>query len=579
MTRVRILSRALPFLLLCGAVPPARAAQQVAVPPPRQQTPARDVTPATQKGTAVIRGRVVAADTGRPLRRARVTLSAPDLGPEGRRATSTNPDGVYEIKELRAARYRVSVTRGGYLPLDYGQRRPGEQGRPVEVGDGEVVEKIDFALPRTASIAGRVTDETGDPIKGVSVYVMRMLFFEGSRRLVPVVSSSITTDDLGEFRINRVPPGSYAVMASTKETWTVTQNGVETVYGYMPTYFPGVGRGTEARRINLTVGQQVGGIDFSLIPGRTAKVSGVAIDSQGRPFTRVSLSDEVRGMNFASFRGGPEVTVSPDGGFAAHSVPPGQYRLVASRMSNDPLGPEVAMMTLDVEGADLENLMLTGSSGGTVSGRVVVEGDAAPPKWSAVNIYLAEPLRNQPAPALLGAFKDFGQGVVQEDGSFTVPHVFGKARFRVNVPEGWMVKSITQDGKDITDAPLELRSGDAIAGIEVLLTNRVTRISGALMDERSRPVRDATVLLFPEDADRWYETARTIRAARPDQQGRWEAKGLPAGDYLAIALDYVEDGAWNDPEFLESLRRDARKVTLADGGSETVLLKVIVPKQ
>jgi hypothetical protein len=55
-------------------------------------------------------------------------------------------------------------------------------------------------------------------------------------------------------------------------------------------------------------------------------------------------------------------------------------------------------------------------------------------------------------------------------------------------------------------------------------------------------------------------------------------KGLPAGEYLAIALEYIEDGAWHDPEYLESLRRDARTVTLAEGGTETVPLKVAIQK-
>src|SRR5512132_1690007 len=147
-----------------GAAPPGTfGAQQ------RPAAPARDTSAIPKKGTSVIRGRVVAADNGRPLRRARISLSSAELGPEGRRSTSTNLDGAFEIKDLPAARYRVSVTRGGYLPLEYGQRRPGEQGRPLQVGDGEVVEKIDFALPRMGTIAGRVLDETGDPIEGVRV--------------------------------------------------------------------------------------------------------------------------------------------------------------------------------------------------------------------------------------------------------------------------------------------------------------------------------------------------------------------------------------------------------------------------
>ena len=69
-------------------------------------------------------------------------------------------------------------------------------------------------------------------------------------------------------------------------------------------------------------------------------------------------------------------------------------------------------------------------------------------------------------------------------------------------------------------------------------------------------------------------TSRSVRAARPDQQGQWQLKGLPPGDYLAVARESIEDGAWNDPEFLEGLRAGAEHVTLEEGGSQTVTVKV-----
>ena len=69
-----------------------------------------------------------------------------------------------------------------------------------------------------------------------------------------------------------------------------------------------------------------------------------------------------------------------------------------------------------------------------------------------------------------------------------------------------------------------------------------------------------------------------MKAARPDRQGQWRVKALPPGGYLAIALEYVEDGAWNDPEYLESLRKAASSVTLGDGASRTVVLKLVTPK-
>lgn len=107
----------------------------------------------------------------------------------------------------------------------------------------------------------------------------------------------------------------------------------------------------------------------------------------------------------------------------------------------------------------------------------------------------------------------------------------------------------------------------------------MTHVGGQLTDDKGAPLRDGTVLAFPTDADRWFESSRSVRATRPDQHGQWQIKGLPAGEYLAIALDYVEDGAWNDPEYLESLRRYAQKLNVTPDVAQTVTLKIVAPKE
>jgi len=556
-------------------------AQSATPAPPGQQRPAppRDADRKDVKGTAVLKGRVVAGDSGKPLRRARVTIRAPELGTESQRTTSTNLDGRYEFKDLPAARYRVSVARSGYLGLEHGQRRPGEIGRPVQVADGQTLERIDFAMPRMGVIAGRVTDESGDPIEGVRIFATRLMFFEGQRKLVPIGTSSNQTDDEGEYRITRLSPGHYYVMATTKEMWSVTENGQERQVGFMPTYFPGVATSSEARRLTVAPGQQIGSIDFALVPGRSARVSGIAVDSQHKPFSRVQLTEEVRGLGFASFGGGPSAAVAADGTFTITNVPPGEYTISASRREGDPAGPpEVAVATVFVDGNDIENLNLTGSAGGTVRGRVIVEGET-PPKMSTVIVSIRQPLRNQPSPVVLGLQRSNREPGVKDDGTFVAENVFGKSRFQVTVPEGWMVKSITQDGKDISDALIDLGSGQELSDVQVVISSRVTTVEGRLQDDKNMPVRDATVLVFDANADKWFESTRRVRAARPDQDGQWRLKGMPAGEYLAIALDYVEDGAWNDPEYLESLRRDASTVTLAEGAVATAALKVVTSKQ
>ena len=550
--------------------------QTAATPQTPSQPPARDRTAATQKGTARIQGHVTSADGGRGLRRARITIRAPELGTPSSRSVSTGLDGSYAFTDLPAGRYRISVARGGYLGLEYGQRRPGEQGRPLDLADGALAENIDFVLPRMGVIAGRVSDETGEPIEGVSVYAMRSVYFEGVRRFVPV-ALAVVTDDAGEYKISRLSPGSYAVVAKTRDTWTVTENGKTTTFAYLPTYFPGVPSTSDATRINVGIGQTVAGIDLSLIPGRAPTISGTAVDSQGRPFQHVSLSVNVRGQTFASFNAGPDVTVAADGSFVAKEVPPGDYTLTAVRYADDPLGPEVALLPLAVDTTDIDGLTLIGSSGGTVTGRIAIEGQPAP-KPSGVRLTFSEPLRTQPDPSVLGAFRQADSVTPSDDWTFKATHVLPRARVQVSLPNGWMLKRVTAGGKDIQDAVLDLSSGQTLSDVEVIITKIVTKLEGQLTDDKGAPSPDGTVIVFARDSTKWFENARTIKAARPDQQGHWRIEGLPAGDYLAIALDYAEDGSWYDPEFLDSLRKDARDITLADGDSQQVTLKLVVPK-
>lgn len=93
------------------------AAQAPPSPPPRQM-PGMPTMPgnprdgqAEKVGTAVLSGRVLAADTGKPLRRALVRASSAET-PQGR-TVSTDPDGRWQLKNLPAGSYRVTISKGG----------------------------------------------------------------------------------------------------------------------------------------------------------------------------------------------------------------------------------------------------------------------------------------------------------------------------------------------------------------------------------------------------------------------------------------------------------------------------------
>jgi protocatechuate 3,4-dioxygenase beta subunit len=548
------------FVLYLSAHAAAAAAQ--GPPPPRDVGPA--VAP---KGTAAIRGRVMDGETARPLRRARVTLTSPELPREGITA-STDDEGRYELTELPAGRFTLAVQRSGYLGLRYGQRRPNEQGKPLEIAAGQVLDRIDFALPRMGVVSGRVIDELGEPIAGVWVTAQRFFYADNRRRLMPD-GPIVTTDDDGEYRIVGLLPGSYAINARTLEKWTVTERGREQIMAYAPTFFPSVVDPALASRVTVTAGREVANIDVHLVPGRAATISGTAVDSQGRPLKNVSLVHELMGRNGGLVGMAGSGSVNEAGVFEIVGVPPGEYKLQAP-------GPqESVMVPVVVNSVDITGVSLTTSAGWTVRGTVAIESDNP----SALR-------RNQVtiAPVLMAGRTNMGMSggavtrqAVNDDWSFFVSGVVGAARLRITVPERWVVKAVLQGGRDVADLPLDLKGGEELGGLQVVLTDRAAVLTGQLLDAKDSASSDGTVVVFPADSAQWYESSRFVRVARPDQQGRYRIAGVLPGNYLAIALDYVEDGIWNDPEFLESLRPHAQKVVVTEAVPLTLSLKLVTP--
>ena len=129
----------------------------------------------------------------------------------------TDMRGDYEITGLAAGSYTLTPARSGYLTLQYGQRRPAEAGRIIEVKDGQTVDRIDMALVRGGVLGGVIVDDVGDVYPGVRVEALEFRFVRGRRFLVQAASA--TTNDLGQYRIGGLAPGTYVSRASSIDTW------------------------------------------------------------------------------------------------------------------------------------------------------------------------------------------------------------------------------------------------------------------------------------------------------------------------------------------------------------------------
>jgi len=511
------------------------------------------------QGTASIGGLVTSADTNSPVRRAQVRATSADT--RSARLSTTDADGRFELRDLPAGRWTISATKGGFVTQQFGQRHPFESVEPIDLADGQRF-TANFTLSRGSAITGRVSDEFGDSITGARVQVLRSQVQQGRRRLVPTANGA-QTDDTGAFRVFGLAPGEYYVAASLQ---AAPADSSTNPVSYAPTYFPGTGNIADAQRITLTLGTEQSGINFVLQPVRAVRVSGTVVDSNGAP-TQALLNLTPAGFgDDGGLQLGNPARVLPDGSFTILNVVPGEYVLTVNGRPNGNATPEVASMPVTVGNDDLAGVSIATSKGGTIRGTIVADNNA---KVATTNIQVSvQALR--PAP---GNFQPRTQ--VSSAGTFELNGLIGAQVFRVDrLPDGWTVKSIRANGRDITDTALEFRGAEA-ATVQVVLTNRISEVSGAVK-ANGQPVTSASVVLFPEDAAQWVFPSRRVRMVRVDQTGVFHAQSLPPGErYLAVAVDYLEQGEFQDPLFLERMRGRATAFSLTDGENKNVDLTLV----
>ena len=534
------------------------------------------------KGTGRIAGRIVSADTGNPIRRAQVRLSAPEI--RVNRMDATDNEGKYEFKDLPAGRYRLQVSKAGYVTLEYGQARPFEAGKPLDLAESTPLDKTDFSLPRGSVITGRITDEFGDPIADAAVQAMRYQFTNGQRQLV-AAGRQASSDDIGQFRIFGLMPGDYIVRATVRDNslmavalGTPQGQGVEEPSGYPTTYFPGTTDVGQAQTVTVALGQELNSVFFSLSPARLARVSGNAVDSQGHPVSGavVMLRPTNGGGAGGPLNVGGANQVRADGSFTLNNVPPGEYTIdVQQRPRNLQQGLaaadlEFASLPLSVAGADITGLTIITTPGVTATGRLVLQTQKAQTTpLRGVQIGAMAPSGTQSVLGIAG--RALGGGRVADDGTFQLRGLAGLQLIRVgNVPTGWAVKSITLDGQDITDTAYDFKPGRDVNGITVTLTDRLTTLSGTVRDARSEVVKDYVLVVFAQDPKLWGGQSRFVRTARPNQDGLFSLKGLPPGQYYAAAVESLESGTQNDPAVLERLKARAKVFSLNEAQSLTL---------
>lgn len=542
---MRRVAATLLLVMIAGAIAPAF----------RGQAPPRDA-PSTKPTTAILRGRVIAAGTDIPVRKARVTLTAESGAPID--PTYSDAEGRFEFDSVRPGRYAVSAWKSGYVTARYGARTTWDPHVSLALAAGTVIDDVELALAKGAAISGRVTDDLGEPLVEVNVTAGRIVVAGGRLKFQSVVAP-VQTDDLGEYRIGDLPRGTFVVSVFG---WVGSGRGLaaDRVPRPRPIFYPQGASIAQARGITLRTGEEAGGIDvtFGGTGPSSVKVGGRIVDPLGQAAS-YALIVQTSGDDDPQAQSSMMMVIPPSGEFTL-SLAPGEYALQV--ISESDAGSGVAVQRVSVDQSDISGVQLVLSQGARISGRVVFEGRASrPPGVVVVDGFSPDfpfgVARRQP-------------GVLAADGTFTLTRVVGLGEIRVvQAPRGWSVKSITAGGRKITDVPIEFKSGEDLRDVVIVLTDQLAELSGTVAGAR-QGAGQPSVLVFADDR---RQLPRRAQWVRPDQSGRFVVSGLSAGAYLAIAVTEVDDLRWSTAEYLDQFRARATRVSLTDGEKKSIALQ------
>jgi Carboxypeptidase regulatory-like domain len=561
----------LAFLLIAGA-----ASTHAQANPPAQSAPpgAANAAANEKQQDCTIVGMVVAMAGSVPLKNALVTLNSVDDRSRAEVTIRSEPDGHFQFRGIVPGQYRLRVARNNYVTQEYGQRTVTGPGSTLTLRGGQEMKDLLFRLIPSATIAGRVEDEDGEPISWAHVTALRSSYSNGTRRFKPAGINS--TNDLGEYRLFGLPPGRYFISATyhpgaahggVDEDYDY--NGADTLKeNYVLTYYPGTYDATKAQSITVKSGEEVPSMDFMMRPTAVYVVRGRVVNTIPNPkrveHPMVFMMPRGGAIESDSVTFGPNNGTKKDGTFEMPGVAPGAYTIEA--VINDGDQEHEVTQSIEVGDADVDGVQLVISKGFSVVGHVRWDGT---PGHVEDNLYLMGRMDGQSAMA-------GGYARVDRDGSFTWNQLSDSAmRIRVEgLDNSGYVKAADYGGVDVLEQGFTPRAGSN-ATLEFTLSAQGAQVEGTVTDENGLPVVGVWVVLVPDAKHR--DRHDLYRTERTDQHGVFKIKQVAPGDYALYSWDEVEDGAWEDPDFMRPFeeKKQGEKVTVQERDDKSFNITVI----
>jgi len=542
---------------------------------------------------STIRGMIVYADTNKPLRRASFKLLHPDTLTSADRDFLTDDEGRFVIR-ARAGTYYFNVDTPGILNPDsfrgLARRGDGLKASREKLDrlfesvtvDGVSEAQVIVRVRRAGVITGTVAFSDGSPAPGVTVVALRQTAGSFERSDKERVGN-VETDDRGVYRFFGLPDGIYLVCVFESTTQADYDFRRERLESEVRTYYPSATTFREAKTVELVSGLEQTEINITIPDRRYFAISGIVTRSvDGKPVSgaiiRCSRADDeilnTSGLSFPS-------RADDDGRFQIQDLPPGKYELTIDPPysyeppSEDGRLPEkkqpklaTSRRTIEIKDANVEEINVKLVPGAVISGTVRFEG-TKPPDEVSIAVYDAD--GNGTGRMARVTFTEKSP----QKASFEVEGVAGKRlEFYAWLDGPYFLKSVRAGSRDALSEPLEIKEGETVDGVEILISDKVGTVKGRI--RRSDPNAEyRTVALLPVATTK-FASARATRWDEPDDRGEFEIYAAP-GEYFLVQLEPAnifddKEESWED--WYKRLTANAEKITVKEGETKTVELRL-----
>jgi hypothetical protein len=549
--------------------------------------------PAVQP-TASFSGTVVDALSLQPIPGASVQLSIGGTAPI---SEVTSADGSFRFGALRPGSYNTTIIASGYV-----------QGRSplggMELTANQSKANVRIELTPMGSISGRILEASNDPAANLTVQALKLEDLNGKREWRVVESRP--TDDLGEYRLFWLEPGSYfirAVRSDSLETvvhspfrsietndapsWStptrvrkVLDDGTTRDEATFPVYYPGTIYSGLAMSIDVRPGQDFTGADFQFAAIPVHRIQGRIVGINGRP----ELSSSIRAVPLnTSSAGSPDFDFSifgaeldADRRFEMTGFPSGTYLLLAETRVDGKLWS--GRFPVEVGNKDISDVTIALTRNETVIGRFSINGARyeAPAVEIFADIRLVSSLADSEyvdgvSDKAVVRFSDVPIGdyrvQVMDRIEFRTPGITAAAPAYIeSIRSG--AQDALQNGVNLTDDPNQT--------LDISLRTDFANVLGRAVGIKPEESQFISVALVPEFRD----DLTRYRTTLTDPTGQFKFSGVAPGNYKLFARSAAPNGAErNIQAFSQSdlLQFESRgiPVSIKPGDNEVVDVPVL----